>query len=63
MTDKTNETLVLVLVRASDGHRIAVSMESFLRFNSEIDEGLEELVLRWADYMTAVSARMENTRR
>ena len=51
-----DESLMLVLCK-DFGNRLAVDLESFLQFNSEIDYGLNALEQRWADFSTAESLR------
>lgn len=63
MAEKINEPMMLVLHRGSDGRRVTVSLDSFLRFNSEMDYDLEMLVNRWADYMTAASCTIAQQNR
>jgi hypothetical protein len=57
MTDEHKQALLLVLCRGADGHRVAVELESFLRFNARMDQDLQQLVDRWSDYITPHSRR------
>ena len=52
MTDETKHRLLLVLSKGAAGSRIAVELESFLKFNAQMDHDLAHLVERWRDYAT-----------
>ena len=56
MPNKTDE-ISLVLCKGSNGNRLRVTLESFLRFNAEIDYALDELVVRWSDFITVDSQK------
>ena len=57
MTFESPESLMLVLCRGAGSSRVAVDLESFLVFNSEIDHDLQSLVDRWSDFSTPASLR------
>ncbi|MCP4189869.1 MAG: hypothetical protein GY768_04495 [Planctomycetaceae bacterium] len=59
MAHETPESLLLVLSKGAGGSRLAVDLESFLLFNAEIDQDLDNLVERWADFATPSSMRGE----
>lgn len=55
MSTNTHSPLMLVLQRHSPGGRLAVDLQSFLRFNAEIDSRLQDLESRWASFSTQAS--------
>ena len=57
MTFESPESLMLVLCRGAGSSRVAVDLESFLMFNSEMDHDLQTLVDRWSDFSTPASLR------
>ena len=57
MAHETSESLLLVLAKGAGGSRVAVDLESFLKFNSEIDHDLDALTDRWSDFATPSSVR------
>ncbi|MDG2380231.1 MAG: hypothetical protein P8N76_01015 [Pirellulaceae bacterium] len=57
MAHETPESLLLVLSKGAGGSRLAVDLESFLQFNAEIDQDLDNLLDRWADFATPSSMR------
>jgi hypothetical protein len=57
MTHETKNPLLLVLCKGATGSRVAVELESFLKFNAQMDYELQYLVDRWSDYMTPNSRR------
>lgn len=57
MTFEAPESLMLVLCRSAGSSRVAVDLESFLTFNSQMDHDLKNLVDRWSDFSTPSSQR------
>ncbi len=57
MIDEPKDSLRLVLCHGVAGNRISVELESFLRFNADMDYALGHMVDRWSDYMTPSSLR------
>jgi hypothetical protein len=58
MSPESHAPLVLVLSRRSAGGRLAVDLQSFLRFNAQMDQQLELLVKRWSDFSTPASRQL-----
>ena len=57
MTFESPESLMLVLCRGAGSSRVVVNLESFLMFNSQMDQDLKNLVDRWSDFSTPASLR------
>jgi hypothetical protein len=57
MTHESPESLMLVLCRGAGSSRVVVDLESFLMFNSQMDQDLQNLVDRWSDFSTPASVR------
>ena len=52
MSPESHAPLMLVLSRRSAGGRLAVDLQSYLRFSAQMDQQLEALVQRWSDFST-----------
>ena len=55
--------LMLVLAGRSAGGRLAVELQSFLRFSAEMDLKLEDLERRWAAFRRPVCHDARTSRR
>jgi len=55
--------LVIVLSQPSDGGRIAVDLEAYLRFDLSVQQGLDQMVARWSHFVTPHSTRLVHNRR
>ena len=49
MTDKTLATMQVKLAQTGENNGIQVSLEDFMKFDQEINRGLQLLEARWID--------------
>jgi hypothetical protein len=57
MSNEASLNMQLVLSRGVSGSRLTVDLQSFLRFNADMDHDLDRLIKRWSDYATPASRR------
>ena len=57
MTDKSLATMRVTLGDTGSNNGVAVSLEAFMKFDQEINRGLQLLEARWEDFAAPIARK------